>query len=799
MYATSLLVCAILAQAPTAPEQTQPAAAQTQPATAETPPAPIAESAGSAPAEGARSAKGPASNPAGKSGGYDTPAPPFEAGTQETPSSPLNTSGAAAKESATETPPAGQQGVEPARKHAAEGQGAGERAEPPIDKSLVPVQPRSSLKNLPSEVLNNAIALPEGSPISGRPMKLVDALRQAPDRTAQRRATEDYWKLVEALAGYNFAWDEYSQLERLKPATKPEAESTPDEQVMHTRMSASKARLHDAERAIINAQYDLAATIKLPAGQPLPLASDPPHVGPYNTLLYDLYQKQGKIPPPRAVLLDRILPIRRSAVDARASAVQAATDALDAAEEAHYAGRADLKLVLSLIDDLILQRRAFISDVRAYNNEILEYVMGVSPPPGGAPALASMLILPTPTAGANSGVIVAGGATTGATAGAAGAIERAGYNSPVEQPPGAVTGANSPAATGSAQPSAARQNGASPPNAAPAAATQKPGEPTLAPPRGAPDRREPGKLPIDEPPPPAANYRANRLQTGVGEEPTANAAAEQNLVADPAASQDHSLYPALLRMPPDEQAKHLASILFWQPADGTPDVAPISLAEYLAGIRPEGRKTALAAYWSAQRMAAIRGALVAQVEQFDSLDQELQRSIATLDPAAPLLVRAARSAAEADARRAEAECKAAQWDLAMRMGRPATGAWLAPATTPHAGGYRLNVEQLPATLRESSEWQRLAANISRRAPTFCDRAAAVVGSDKTRSDEVTHTGGTLAGAEQAALAIHAQTGYTIAFAEELAEYNRELADYALLVLPAAIPTPTLVQALVLTK
>ena len=195
------------------------------------------------------------------------------------------------------------------------------------------------------EILSIALAVPEGEKPRGRPMSLIEVLRSVPDRAGQLRATESYWRLAEALGDYNFAWDEYQQIERLKPAHHPDREPSAEQRILSTRLQAAKARLQDTDVTLVAAQYDLAGIIRLPAGQTLPLVADMPHVGPYRTELDNLYQ--GRAIPARAVLVDRTLPIRRSAIESRAAAVNAAGDALVAAEEAHFEGRADLVLVLS--------------------------------------------------------------------------------------------------------------------------------------------------------------------------------------------------------------------------------------------------------------------------------------------------------------------------------------------------------------------------------------------------------------------------------------------------------------------
>ena len=88
----------------------------------------------------------------------------------------------------------------------------------------------------------------------------------------------------------------------------------------------------------------------------MPLPADVPHVGPYRTVMDQIYA--GRAIPARAVLIDRTLPLRRGAIDARAAAIQATSDALEAAEAAHYEGVSELPLVLALVDELSQQRRA---------------------------------------------------------------------------------------------------------------------------------------------------------------------------------------------------------------------------------------------------------------------------------------------------------------------------------------------------------------------------------------------------------------------------------------------------------
>lgn len=679
---------------------------------------------------------------------------------------------------------------------------------------LAPVEPKSA-RTAPVEILSMALAVPEGEKPRGRPMQLVEVLRMLPDRAAQLRATESYWRLAEATGDYNFAWDEYQQFERLKPAQQPDREPTAEQRILSTRLQAAKARLQDADVALVAAQYDLAGLIRLPAGQTLPLTADMPHVGPYRTELDHLYQ--GRAIPARAVLVDRTLPIRRSAIESRAAAVNAAADALVAAEEAHFEGRADLALVLSLVDELSRQRRAFLADVRMYNLDIAEYAMSAPTPPLDPQGLASMLIK-LPAGSVPAGMLPGGAlAPAGSPAGTTG-IERAGFNQPIgTTPPGGLQ----PVPEG-------QLNLAPPPGSAPPPARN---EPTLAPPRprerpplprGEEEQKTPVGSALNKPQTAAGNSYAARRPTGAPEIQTApadtvpaEARAEVNLAESPvatagrpAATEEHAilqaspcLYPALVDRSPADQARQLAQVLCWEPTSG--DSSPITLNAYLANVPSERRRDAITAYWQSQRNAALAQLYAQQLEQFEALGAAITAEHLGPEsngPTAMLLVRAAQLAAQADARNAQVDRTIAQWTLTTAAGRPLTDdPWLTAETPPHAGGYRLQLAELSRELADSAIIKRLAATIPQLRAALVDRAAAVIAADHERGNMTIDAGASLADTRRALEAITQQTAETGTFLARLTDYNMEIAAYANAVLPPATTSESLVQALVATK
>jgi hypothetical protein len=139
-----------------------------------------------------------------------------------------------------------------------------------------------------------------------------------------------------------------------------------------------------------------------------------------------------------------------------------------------------------------------------------------------------------------------------------------------------------------------------------------------------------------------------------------------------------------------------------------------------------------------------------------------------------------------------------QWTLTMAAGRPLTSPWLAAETAPHAGGYRLQLNELSRDLLGNSMIQRLAKTIPQLRTALADRAAAVVSADQARGTLEIEPDISLAATDRALRTIGAQTAETLTFLTRLTDYNVEIAAYANAVLPPATTSDSLVRALVST-
>lgn len=639
-----------------------------------------------------------------------------------------------------------------------------------------------------SDFLIRALTIPQDAPISGRPVPLVEVLSSTVDRAAQLQATEAYWKLASAVAEYNFCQDELDQLLRLKPATTPGAEdaAAATARWLEPRTADTKARMHEAASSLVAAQYALAERLRIPAGQPLPLPADVPHVGPYRTRLADVYSR--RVPPPQAILVDRTLPVRYEAIELRATAVQAALDSVDSLEEAYNGGKADLPTLMASVDHLARQRRAFMGAVREYNDNIAAYALAI--PAGGltSQALASMLIKPrteSPGPTMTAGGLVAPSSPAGLSpvGSIPSGVERAGFNQPIPQ--------GEPPANGRP---AAPPNRLDEPNLAP---PQKQGQPTLAPPQG----EEPGEptLPKADGTDPFKSRTVRKPTTP----PSADAPAESPAIAaqiDPADAAHlppQGLYPALVGLAPARQAQHLAEVLHLNCELPAPPSTNATLLQCLGTTPGLQRRALIDAYWNVREQAARYHVLMHEIEQLDEIAALLLNVSSDPEAAdAMLRLRSARCAAAADAADAHASAMMRQFVLTELAGRPVSVEWLLPATAPHAGGYQLKLDMQPQAVRDSAAVRRAAASIPLVQAALAERAAGVIAADTACAGTLVEMQSGRPAAAASISAIRDQADQTLAFLASLTEYNRLIADYVAGVVPPDTPSPILASALV---
>lgn len=236
-----------------------------------------------------------------------------------------------------------------------------------------------------SELLVSALTPSKEGLLAGKALSLTEAVARTSDRQQRLRITKAYWKLAMATAEFHWAIEEGARLTQITPNN-----ALADSLSVRTARSNEAARGQEVEAAVLDAQAELADLLHMPSSEPLPLTSDVPLVGAYVTHFDRLFATRPA--PARVRVIDRMLLLRRQAIELRRESVANSIAASEAAELAYEKGQTDLQSVIVAHFDLGRQRKAFLTAVREYNDDIAEYAVAVAEPSVSSANLVSMLI-----------------------------------------------------------------------------------------------------------------------------------------------------------------------------------------------------------------------------------------------------------------------------------------------------------------------------------------------------------------------------------------------------------------------
>ena len=212
---------------------------------------------------------------------------------------------------------------------------------------------------------------PTGDNLYARPLPLLEALQRSGDRSRRLWITQAYWKAAAGYAGLRFATEAVDRLELIAPGRGPH-----DRGLLDVAIAAARADLAEARNKLISEQQQLVDLIRLPISEPPPWPIDRPLTGPYETHFSAIFSTRPATGRVRAI--DRMLPNRHAALEARAEAVLAADDAVARAEADHARGSRPIESVLAVHGQLRQQQRQFLATLESYNLDIAEYAMAVA-------------------------------------------------------------------------------------------------------------------------------------------------------------------------------------------------------------------------------------------------------------------------------------------------------------------------------------------------------------------------------------------------------------------------------------
>jgi hypothetical protein len=244
-------------------------------------------------------------------------------------------------------------------------------------------------------------------------------------------------------------------------------------------------------------------------------------------------------------------------------------------------------------------------------------------------------------------------------------------------------------------------------------------------------------------------------------------------------------------------AQAVAERLHAEPSLPAGDSERLTLAAFLSQAAVVERPVALAAYWR----------LVEQVGRYRLFERQLRvlqglrtAAAAADDPAGQARLTGEIAAVEADLADAQTQLEAAQSEAARVLAR--TGyrpVAILPVTAPHAGRYQTKLQAQPIDLAASRRVRRAVALVDSLHPALVGHAQALVAAEEARAvaaQALSQGKGDLPVTVDLA---RQERLKALALLQRLTDYNLAIGDYALAVLPTALPPEQLARSLVIER
>ena len=248
--------------------------------------------------------------------------------------------------------------------------------------SASPASGSASAGVRPADLVRELYAAPKAAGLDGIPLSLADAVRGADSRSEQTRRVLAYWDLSTAMADYYLAVREGVEMAALRNGVaRPGAE-------WNAALGKLKTRSQAAKRSAQAAQFQMMRLLGRSGESTLPLASDLPHGGRYETRYEEIFAGRRARP---AESLNDMLALRHDELRTQAADEAEARNWLEHVSRTRNPNTGGEGL-LRAYDLLSLKRRAFLFTLRDYNQKIAAYAELASPGQIEVPRLVAMHI-----------------------------------------------------------------------------------------------------------------------------------------------------------------------------------------------------------------------------------------------------------------------------------------------------------------------------------------------------------------------------------------------------------------------
>ncbi|MDO4558579.1 MAG: hypothetical protein Q4C47_06415, partial [Planctomycetia bacterium] len=261
----------------------------------------------------------------------------------------------------------------------------------PVAEATLATLPSGEGSPEADDLIARMIEIPYAGTASGRGTTLAEALAYARNRADTVRIVRLYWRASESVCRFRAMAEHAERLRRLQPLLQP---LSGDQPILEYLRSDVERRLGLLATTLRRDQEDLAEGMRLLRGTGrnrrgdsdvtdsdvrIPLPSDLPLTGGYETLFDQFYRSSRGTLDPGARLLDCTLPLRQKVVESRASQVAAAEFVLQDTIDACTRGQSTVQVLLRSVNESLRSREEFITAVYQYNHDIADYIFMVSP------------------------------------------------------------------------------------------------------------------------------------------------------------------------------------------------------------------------------------------------------------------------------------------------------------------------------------------------------------------------------------------------------------------------------------
>ena len=234
-----------------------------------------------------------------------------------------------------------------------------------------------------STVLLRSLTKPVGKEkLVGKPISLAEAVQNTRSRAKQTDRVKRYWELSEVVTNYYLASLEELELQSLRDDLSQAG------QAWRSAQQAVAARKQVAHSAVKVAQFRLHKELGRGVASPLPLPSDLPHCGAYETKYAQIFRGRNLR---EAEQLSELLSLRHQGLGQRAADATAAREWLVLVSQ-QRSPQSDGTQLLKAYEHLVLQRQTFVSTAYRYNANIARYTELAVPQEIGTGRLVAMLI-----------------------------------------------------------------------------------------------------------------------------------------------------------------------------------------------------------------------------------------------------------------------------------------------------------------------------------------------------------------------------------------------------------------------